>query len=183
MTSWIDDLTHVSWRDNFFLANFPLTQDTVLDYFSGSPFYDASCNNEQVRMQGLDPAVLNNMVGTEYIVTNQQEPSFFVIEKVYRYDKETTETLQVFYILEGTVYQCPSLRSLLLSRLSESFFHLSCSFQSLQQASLFSKIPASRQLEQGEKQGNLESKSLQQETPSIETSIVDRILSFLSTSE
>ncbi|EME29637.1 Mediator of RNA polymerase II transcription subunit 6 [Galdieria sulphuraria] len=184
--SLVEDLAHLSWRDNWFLANFPLTQETVLDYFSGSPFYDPSCNNEQIRMQKLDPEVLYNLVGTEYMVTNQQEPVFFVVEKVYRYNREETKTLQVFYIIQGTVYQAPSLRSLLLSRLSESFFHISESFESLQQASLFSKVSSNLLLnfdreEEQDKVENLEkwTKTLPQEPKAVETSLIDRILSSL----
>ncbi|GJQ11393.1 hypothetical protein GpartN1_g3184.t1 [Galdieria partita] len=182
-THAVDDLAHLSWRDNWFLANFPLTSDTVLDYFSGSPFYDPSCNNEQIRMQGLDPSVLYNMVGTEYVVTNQQEPVFFIVEKVHRYNKEETKTLQIFYILEGTVYQSPSLRSLLLSRLSESFFHISGSFESLQQSSLFSKVSSdllvnSDGIEEQSRVENSEkvTKYFQEEPKGVEASIIDRIL-------
>lgn len=42
-------LTGISWEDKAWLLHFPFNRDTVLDYFSNSPFYDRTCNNEQVR--------------------------------------------------------------------------------------------------------------------------------------
>jgi hypothetical protein len=47
------DQTSIAWRDDAFLSTYPLDRRTVLDYFSGSPFYDRQCNNEVARSRGL----------------------------------------------------------------------------------------------------------------------------------
>lgn len=47
------DQTSLCWRDDAFLSTYPLDRRTVLDYFSGSPFYDKGCNNEIARSRGL----------------------------------------------------------------------------------------------------------------------------------
>lgn len=41
------------FRDPEYLAAFPLTNDNVLEYFSTSPFFDRSSNNEILRMQRI----------------------------------------------------------------------------------------------------------------------------------
>ena len=51
-----EDLSGVCWRDDQWLQFFPLTRLSALDYFALSPFYDRSCNNEQAKLQGLDPS-------------------------------------------------------------------------------------------------------------------------------
>lgn len=50
---WVmeEDLEHVCFRDVAWLQSFPLTDESVLDYFAMSPFYDRTCNNEVLRMQ------------------------------------------------------------------------------------------------------------------------------------
>ena len=41
------------WRDDQWLGFHPLNQFTVLDYFSLSPFYDRSCNNEVAKARNV----------------------------------------------------------------------------------------------------------------------------------
>jgi len=53
-----EDQTGVCWRDDQWLQFFPLTRQSALDYFSLSPFYDRSCNNEQAKLQGMDSSKL-----------------------------------------------------------------------------------------------------------------------------
>ncbi len=52
------DLSHFmnnwsTWRDDQWLGFYPLNQFTVLDYFSLSPFYDRSCNNEVAKARNV----------------------------------------------------------------------------------------------------------------------------------
>ncbi len=49
-----EDQTSVQWRDNAWLAAYPLDVHTVLDYFAFSPFYDLNCNNEEAKRRGVD---------------------------------------------------------------------------------------------------------------------------------
>lgn len=48
------DLAATVFRDDPWLAAYPLNRATVLDYFSNSPFYVLDCNNERAKQQGLD---------------------------------------------------------------------------------------------------------------------------------
>eukprot|EP00871_Galdieria_phlegrea_P005695 jgi/Galph1/612/GphlegSOOS_G5371.1 len=182
-----NDLAHVSWKDNWFLANFPLTSETILDYFSASPFYDTSSNNEQVRMQGLDPQVLLTMIGVEYVVTCAEEPHFFVVEKQYRHNQEKTETLDIFYVLEGTIYKSPSFQRLISARLSESFFQIEKSLSILQDHSVFSRVPTFLSPVEGRVAGSEASRrketkkqNVEDATRTVEISILSRVLTALS---
>ena len=53
-----EDLTSTVWRDDTFFHQFPLNLQTVLDYFSRSPFYVPNCNNEECKRQGLPESAL-----------------------------------------------------------------------------------------------------------------------------
>ena len=48
-----DNLSSTVWRDDTFFQQFPLNLDTVLDYFSRSPFHLPDCNNDECKRQGL----------------------------------------------------------------------------------------------------------------------------------
>lgn len=45
------ELAHVCFKDVAWLQHFPLTDDSVLDYFAMSQFYERTCNNEVLKMQ------------------------------------------------------------------------------------------------------------------------------------
>jgi hypothetical protein len=53
-----EHLTNTVWRDDTFFQQFPLNLDTVLDYFSRSPFYVIECNNEECKRRGLPTSAL-----------------------------------------------------------------------------------------------------------------------------
>ncbi|CAI7809782.1 unnamed protein product [Closterium sp. NIES-54] len=117
------DLTGLCFRDQIFL-NFVggcLVPGNVFDYFANSPFYDRTCNNEQLRMQGihpLDTAHLREMVGWEYSLHMAQEPHLFVLRKQKRDGPDRTTPVAAYYILDGSIYQAPSLHAVIGSRIS-----------------------------------------------------------------
>ncbi|KAL5575542.1 hypothetical protein UlMin_017241 [Ulmus minor] len=53
------------------LNSYPLDRNLVFDYFALSPFYDWTCNNEQLRMRSIHPldlSQLSKMIGLEYML-------------------------------------------------------------------------------------------------------------------
>ncbi|PAA65015.1 hypothetical protein BOX15_Mlig012582g1, partial [Macrostomum lignano] len=109
------------------------TPANILDYFCErtNPFYDHHCNNEQIRMQRLNPEHLLSMQGVEYVLLRFQEPILFVIRKQFR--KSPTEVIpqSLYYIINGVVHAAPDLGSLFNSRLLTTTYHLQCAFNSL----------------------------------------------------
>ena len=49
------EMTSISFRDQLWLSAYPLDRNLVFDYFALSPFYDRTCNNEQLRMEAIHP--------------------------------------------------------------------------------------------------------------------------------
>ncbi|KAI8895544.1 MED6 mediator sub complex component-domain-containing protein [Globomyces pollinis-pini] len=113
-----------------------LHEYNVLDYFSQSQFYDTSCINEQIKMQArfnlLEANLLDHtkMVGFEYDLWYfTYQPSYFIIRKHQRYSPQKTELVAIYYIVEGTIYQSPSLSTLLTNRVLTSTFFLTKAFE------------------------------------------------------
>jgi hypothetical protein len=122
-----EPLTWVSFRDVHWLANNgPLTATNVLDYVALSQFWDRTCNNAALAMQmryqqaslgaeGGGESVegrLSRMVGLEYVVVEHDDAahnSLFVIHKRRRQSPTQTQLLVVLYVVQGNVYQAPSL--------------------------------------------------------------------------
>eukprot|EP00271_Cylindrocystis_brebissonii_P008966 TRINITY_DN23533_c0_g1_i1.p1 TRINITY_DN23533_c0_g1~~TRINITY_DN23533_c0_g1_i1.p1 ORF type:complete len:292 (+),score=57.75 TRINITY_DN23533_c0_g1_i1:720-1595(+) len=134
------DLTGVCFRDQLFL-NFVggnLVPHNVFDYFAESPFYDRSCSNEQLRMQGIHPLdmdQLKNVGGRkpslEYILASFQEPHLFTIKKQLR-DGEKATGVALYYVLDGSIYQAPSLYGALGARMSRALHHIQRAFEDTQ---------------------------------------------------
>ncbi|EIE22760.1 hypothetical protein COCSUDRAFT_16273 [Coccomyxa subellipsoidea C-169] len=124
--NFADELAQTTWRDDAWLAFYPLNVFTALDYFALSPFYDRGCNNELAKLQGgglTAPVMTCHCArstlppGVEYELQDAQEPHLFIIRKQHRSGPKTTATLQFYYILDGNVYQAPSLHAALSSRI------------------------------------------------------------------
>jgi MED6 mediator sub complex component len=128
------DLTGVMWNDKVWLSYFPLNEATVLDYFSLSQFYDRNCNNELIKMQRLDPALMATMDGLEYAMSPSSAPPFFLITKSRRNTTPSPSLtlVAVYYIIHGNVYQAPSAHSVLSARVLQSLHHLRKSFDIMQ---------------------------------------------------
>lgn len=110
--------TNTCFIDIAWLQSFGLRRETVMQYFYTSPFFDSSSNNSILQTQGIDLEHLKSMKGLEYALDDdvREEPVLFVIKKQFRHSPSSTELLEVFYVLDGTVYQCPDLLELATSR-------------------------------------------------------------------
>ena len=130
MTNY-EKLLGTSWSDAKWI---PILNETnILNYFAekDNPFYERSCNNEQLRMRGLplnQMADLERMQGTEYVLLHVQAPILYVIRKQRRTSPTQTFTIADFYIIAGTVYQAPDLNSIISTKLLSSIFELQSAF-------------------------------------------------------
>ncbi|GBG76610.1 hypothetical protein CBR_g22489 [Chara braunii] len=124
------DQTGVCFRDQIWLSTFPLIRASVLDYFALSPFYDGNCNNQLLRNSGKDPALLSTMTtGFEYVVRDAIEPHLFIIRKQVRgRNPEVVTPIAAYYVLDGSIYQAPSLHAVIGSRLARALHHIRGAF-------------------------------------------------------
>ncbi|CAA7393773.1 unnamed protein product [Spirodela intermedia] len=126
------DMTGICFRDQLWLNTYPLDRNLVFDYFALSPFYDWTCNNEQLRLRSvhpLDTAHLSKMTGNEYMLSEVMEPHLFVIRKQKRDGPEKTTPLLTYYILDGSIYQSPQLCNVFAARIGRAIYHISKSFK------------------------------------------------------
>lgn len=120
----------LSFMDPAWLQTFGLSRENVLDYFYLSPFYDTNSNNQIIRAQRVEPSHLLNMKGLEFIVEpNSNEPVLFIIKKQNRKSIQHAEILEVFYVMEGTIYQSPSFIDLLSTKYDKIGLYLHQAFQ------------------------------------------------------
>lgn len=125
------DMTGICFRDQLWLNTYPLDRNLVFDYFALSPFYDWTCNNEQLRMRSvhpLDNSQLSKMTGTEYALSEVMEPHLFVIRKQKRDGPEKVTPMLTYYILDGSIYQAPQLCNVFAARLGRALYHISKAF-------------------------------------------------------
>lgn len=127
------DLGHVCFRDVTWLQHFPLTNDTILDYFAQSQFYDRTCNNEVLKMQARytdNPTALltqlYRMTGPEYALLPavSSPPGLFVVVRQHRTSPTQVRLQQAYYVLDGTIYLAPSIYSLINCRITTSLYSL-----------------------------------------------------------
>ncbi|RZC63901.1 hypothetical protein C5167_025651 [Papaver somniferum] len=105
------DMTGICFRDQLWLNSYPLDRNLVFDYFALSPFYDFSCNNEQLRMQQIHPldiSHLQKMTGIKFSPSEVMEPHLFVIKKQKR---------EAERVLDGSIYQAPQLANVFAARI------------------------------------------------------------------
>ncbi|XP_035232238.1 mediator of RNA polymerase II transcription subunit 6-like [Stegodyphus dumicola] len=118
----------ISWHDSSWIPM--LNTNNVMEYFSErtNPFYDRTCNNENLKMQRLGPEHLSNMTGLEYCLLHVQEPILYVIRKQHRISPNQVTPIADYYILAGVVYQAPDLASVIGSRMLTMVHHLQSAF-------------------------------------------------------
>ena len=148
MAGLCEDLCEVCYRDDMFLQGAgPLHRANLLFgahsprhepvhrqyYFAGSQFYDRSCNNERVKEQALDPSLLRTMVGVEYElgVPTCDDARLFVVVKQRRQTQLIADKMALCYVLDGNIYQAPSLLAVFHSRLIKCVRHLHKAFVGL----------------------------------------------------
>ncbi|KAJ4977525.1 hypothetical protein NE237_002631 [Protea cynaroides] len=125
------DMTGICFRDQLWLNTYPLDQNLIFDYFALSPFYDWSCNNEQLRMRSIHPLDMSNlskMTGIEYVLSEVMEPHLFVIRKQKRDSLEKVTPMLTYYILDGSIYQAPQLCNVFAARIGRALYHISKAF-------------------------------------------------------
>lgn len=125
------DMTGICFRDQLWLNTYPLDRNLVFDYFALSPFYDWTCNNEQLRLRAihpLDQSHLSKMTGMEYSLSEVLEPHLFVIRKQKRDGPEKVTPMLTYYVLDGSIYQAPQLCNVFASRLGRALHHISKAF-------------------------------------------------------
>ncbi|KAI3908720.1 hypothetical protein MKW98_029270 [Papaver atlanticum] len=124
------DMTGICFRDQLWLNSYPLDRNLVFDYFALSPFYDFSCNNEQLRMQQIHPldiSHLQKMSGIEFSLSEVMEPHLFVIKKQKR-ELERVTPMLTYYVLDGSIYQAPQLANVFAARIGRALYHISKAF-------------------------------------------------------
>jgi len=115
------------------LKFYGLARINVLDYFYTSPFFDITSNNQLIRTQGVRPEHLLNMTGIEYSLDeiNISEPNLFVIKMQLRKSPREAVLLDIFYCLDGVIYQAPDMLDLVRSRILKTSHYLRNSFELL----------------------------------------------------
>ncbi|XP_058067644.1 mediator of RNA polymerase II transcription subunit 6 [Magnolia sinica] len=125
------DMTGICFKDQLWLQSYPLDRNLVFDYFALSPFYDWTCNNEQLRMRSIHPldiSHLSKMTGNEYMLSEVMEPHLFVIRKQKRDGPEKVTPMLTYYILDGSIYQAPQLCNVFAARIARAVYHMSKAF-------------------------------------------------------
>ena len=125
------------FRSEAWLRSEALTDETVLDYFALSPFYDGSPSanlNERARASGMHPwseSALAQMRASrgcfDYALAWSSPPHAFVVRKRNREapsdSLDRCRSLSLYYVLDGSVYAAPSLHSVLLCRLARCSYN------------------------------------------------------------
>ncbi len=115
------DLANRCFQDINWLMYFPLiSPPAVLHYFAISPFFDPETSNQTLRNQGREQRIefLKEMKGKEFIVNESlsKPPRLFIIQKQLRQSPASASVLQVYYCLDGSIFQCQNLLEILRSR-------------------------------------------------------------------
>lgn len=118
-------LDEVQWKHPEWIQEHGLRTDNVLEYFSFSPFYDRTSNNQVLKMQsqyndihtGNDLyAKLQNMKGLEFVVAIAHEPILWIIRKQERLSSEVTRPISTYFVVGENIYMAPAIHSIIQNR-------------------------------------------------------------------
>lgn len=145
-----DPLDEIQWKSPEWIQQFGLHTGNVLDYFTESPFFDRTSNNQVLKMQFQFQQIPNNtnpikyfqsklseMTGIEFIIAFVREPDFWIIRKQKRLNRESAIPQQDYYIIGANIYQAPKIYDILLSRLLSSVLSIKNSIDLLNKMSQF----------------------------------------------
>lgn len=121
-------LDELQWKSPEWIQAFGLRTDNVLEYFSQSPFFDRTSNNQVVKMQSqfneniqLHSLNIENelkkMTGIEFVILHRREPDFWIIRKQNRLGPEKVESLSDYYIIGANIYMAPNVKDVVSTRL------------------------------------------------------------------
>lgn len=116
-----------SFIDQKWLEENPLSIETVLGYFSQSPFYDRSSLNEILRMQSQYTNFfdfnkkMNEMNGIRYII--EEENDIFLIYKIDKNDDDE-KLVDFHYVMHGIIYQENTINEIYEARLSNFLYFI-----------------------------------------------------------
>eukprot|EP00854_Cymbomonas_tetramitiformis_P009088 gene9088-10766_t len=108
-----------------------LSREAVLEYFKLSPFYDHDCLNELENRQKFGAEGLSAIGKFEYAIHPKLiEPHLYIVCKQQR-EADSTKLLATYYILDGTIYQAPSMYAILNARTVRSISSMRKAFRML----------------------------------------------------
>ncbi|KAG0008057.1 Mediator of RNA polymerase II transcription subunit 6 [Entomortierella chlamydospora] len=138
------NLLNMEWRFHEWIMGVGgLNPDNVLDYFALSPFWDPECNNAVLRMQtqfnnlGEMKQRLSEMTGVEFALVHEKYPTLFIIQKQRRRSPSEVKPMAIYYVLQGSIYQCPDLQTLLSNRILGSLHHVESAFNEARVTTVF----------------------------------------------
>ncbi|KAF9200284.1 Mediator of RNA polymerase II transcription subunit 6 [Haplosporangium sp. Z 27] len=138
------NLLNMEWRFHEWIMGVGgLNPDNVLDYFALSPFWDPECNNAVLRMQtqfnnlGEMKQRLSEMTGVEFALVHEKYPTLFIIQKQRRRSPSEVKPIAIYYVLQGSIYQCPDLQTLLSNRILGSLHHVESAFNEARVSTVF----------------------------------------------
>lgn len=119
-------LDELQWKHPEWIQRNGLRTDNVLEYFSLSPFYDRSSNNQVLKMQsqynelntrGNDLySELQNMRGLEFVVAIAHQPDLWVIRKQDRLSPHEVRPLATYFVVGENIYMAPAVHSVIQNR-------------------------------------------------------------------
>lgn len=144
-------LDELQWKSPEWVNAFGLRTDNVLEYFSQSPFFDRTSNNQVLKMQNqfIDANYANRpytmlledlkrMRGLEFVISMVREPDFWVIRKETRSSETEVSPIADYYIIGASVYMAPAIYPVLSSRLLSTSLSLRKGISQLQGSTSFS---------------------------------------------